>query len=55
MSIRNQLIIVGLLSLFVVTPILVLTMGLYGIIINAICTYTIFEKYWEHLFNDRTD
>jgi len=49
MSIRNQLIIVGLLSLFVVTPILVLTMGLYGLIINAVCTLVIFEKYWKYV------
>ena len=49
MSIRNQLIIVALLSLFVVTPILALTMGLYGLIINALCTFIIFEKYWKYV------
>jgi hypothetical protein len=49
MSIRTQLIIVALLSIFVVTPILAMLMGLYGLIINAICTYIIFDKYWKYV------
>lgn len=49
MSIRSQLGIVALLSLFVVTPLLFVFMGFVGVVINAICTYSIFEKYWEYL------
>jgi hypothetical protein len=55
MSIRKQLGIVALLSLFVVTPLLYLLMGLVGVVVNAVCTYAIFEKYWEYLFNDNTN
>ena len=46
MSVRNQLIVVMLLSIFVVTPILAVTMGIPGLVANVVCTYTIFEKYW---------
>tara|TARA_A200000159_G_C7327045_1_gene341418 strand:+ start:946 stop:1095 length:150 start_codon:yes stop_codon:yes gene_type:complete len=49
MSIRSQLFVVALLSIFVVTPVLFVLMGLLGVLINAICTYIIFEKYWNEL------
>ena len=49
MSIRSQLFVVALLSIFVVTPILFWVMGLLGVLINAVCTYIIFEKYWNEL------
>ena len=52
MSIRNQLVIVMLLSIFVVTPILAVSMGIAGLLANAVCTYAIFENYWSEAFTN---
>lgn len=52
MSIRNQLVIVMLLSIFVVTPILAVSMGIAGLVVNVVCTYTIFETHWREAFKD---
>lgn len=52
MSIRTQLILVMLLSIFVVAPILAVTMGVVGLVVNVVCTFAIFEKYWGEAFKD---
>lgn len=49
MSLGLQLFIVALLSIFVVSPVLYLLMGGLGLLINFICTLSIFVKYWKDL------
>jgi hypothetical protein len=45
MSIRTQLIIIALLSIFIVTPLMGWALGYPGIIVNAIITISLFVKY----------
>ena len=49
MSIRTQLIIVVLLSMFVVTPLLAYTLGDIATFANLIITISLIMKYWKDI------
>lgn len=49
MSIRNQLIVVVLLSMFVVTPLLAYTLGDMASFANLFITISLIMKYWKDI------
>lgn len=49
MSIRNQLIVVVLLSMFVVTPLLSYTLGDMASLANLVITISLIMKYWKDI------
>jgi len=49
MSIRNQLIIVVLLSMFVVMPFMAIVFGLGGMTANLVITISLIMKYWKDI------
>ena len=49
MSIRTQLIIVVLLSMFVVTPLLAYTLGDVATVANLFITISLIMKYWKDI------